>query len=185
MLTWIDLETTGLDPRAGHILELGVIVTDDLLDEVGRRSWLIQPRRSSVVDAPLSPNLWEMSDYVAEMHTASGLIEDVMTMGQPAYEVEAEVVEWVGDHNAGSIALMAGNSIHFDRSWIKTRMRRLDEAFGYRMVDVSSIKELVARWWPGREYKTDGVKPHRALADLDHSIRELRYYAREFMGVTW
>jgi oligoribonuclease len=87
--------------------------------------------------------------------------------------------------HSGEPALMAGNSIHFDRSWIKMYAPTLDVAFGYRMLDVSSIKELVARWWPGREYRTEGDKPHRSLPDLRHSIAELRYYAESFMNVKW
>jgi oligoribonuclease len=179
MLTFVDLETTGLEPRAGHILELGVIITDDFLVELDRRSWPILPTIGR------HPELWQMNAYVTEMHYASGLIENVMIAGRPLGEVVADATEWIGDTHAGSMALMAGNSIHFDRSWIKLRMPRLDAAFGYRMVDVSSIKELVARWWPGREYKVEGDKPHRALPDIEHSIAELRYYATQFMGVTW
>lgn len=179
MITFVDLETTGLEPRVGHILELGVVITDDFLVELDRRSWLVEPRVGR------DPSLWHMSSYVSEMHLASGLVQDVMRDGRPVVDVQAEACEWIGDTHAGSMALMAGNSIHFDRSWIKLHMPRLDEAFGYRMVDVSSIKELVGRWWPGREYKIEGDKPHRALPDIEHSIRELRYYATEFMGGSW
>lgn len=78
---------------------------------------------------------------------------------------------------------MCGNSIHFDRAWIKRRMPNLDSVFGYRMVDVSSIKELVRRWVPDREFKVEGEKPHRAIADVEHSIAELRHYATKIMGV--
>lgn len=182
MLTWVDLETTGLEPHPGQILELGVVITNDQLIEIDRRSWVVSP-----LGVPMSPSTpdrrtWAMSQYVLDMHTQSGLIEECLTIGRPLCEVEEEARTWISDTHAGSLALMARSSIHFDRSWIKVHMPDLDEVFGYRMIDVSSIKELVARWWPGREYKVEGEKPHRAMLDIDHSIRELRYYAAEFMG---
>jgi len=172
MLTWVDLETTGLEPKFGRILELGVIITDDNLVELGRRSWVLRP---------WAPPIQPMSDFVTDMHTRSGLLDECRTVGRSPAEVEDEARTWISDTHAGSMALMAGNSIHFDRSWIKRQMPELDEAFGYRMVDVSSFKELVTRWWPGREYKIEGDKPHRALPDIEHSIRELSYYRTEFM----
>jgi len=172
MLTWVDLETTGLEPRFGRILELGVVITDDELVELDRCSWVIRP---------FAPPIQPMSKYVLDMHTRSGLLDECRAVGRSPVEVEEEARTWIGDMHAGSVALMAGNSIHFDRSWIKRHMPKLDEVFGYRMVDVSSIKELVARWWPGREYKIEGDKPHRTLPDIEHSISELRYYRTEFM----
>lgn len=184
MLTWVDIETTGLDPRTGFILELGVIITDDFLVELDRRAWLIAP---ALAGRTPRPGLWNMSSYVTDMHTTSGLIEDVLMGGWPARDVEREAFEWISEAHGGhpALALMAGNSIHFDRSWIKMHMPALDDVFGYRMVDVSSIKELAARWFPGREFKVEGDKPRRALPDLEHSIAELRYYAGAFMDLRW
>lgn len=178
MLTWVDIETTGLDPNAGHILELGVIITDDRLNEIDRRSWLIMP-----VSGP-HPDKWLMDEFTTDMHGRSGLIDQVCGLGEPMGAVEYEAASWIAStHWRAGEALMCGNSIHFDRAWIKRRMPKLDSVFGYRMVDVSSIKELVKRWVPDREFKVEGDKPHRAIADVEHSIAELRHYATKIMGV--
>ena len=168
-LVWIDCEMTGLDLHRDALIEIAVLVTDGELN--------IIDKGIDVVIKPPESALAQMSDVVREMHVASGLLK-VLPDGIALAEAEAQVMRYVRTHVPDAKkAPLCGNSIATDRSFLARDMPTLDTHLHYRMVDVSSIKELARRWYP-RAYFASPEKQggHRALADITESIRELRYY---------
>jgi oligoribonuclease len=171
-LVWIDCEMTGLDLRSDKLIEIAALVTDADLNILGDGVDVV----IHADDAALS----SMIDVVAEMHTRSGLIDAVKASIVDLATAEAMVMDYVGKHiQQPKTAPLAGNSIATDRSFIARDMPTLDSFLHYRMVDVSSIKELCRRWYPRIYYgqPAKGVT-HRALADIRESIRELQFYRR-------
>jgi oligoribonuclease len=171
-LVWIDCEMTGLDLRSDKLIEIAVLVTDADLNVLG-----------DGIDVVLHADeaaLSSMIDVVAEMHTRSGLIEEVRASTVDVATAETMVLDYIREHvKQAKTAPLAGNSIATDRGFITRDMPALDSYLHYRMVDVSSIKELCRRWYP-RIYYGQPAKglAHRALADIHESIRELQYYRR-------
>ncbi|BDV26534.1 oligoribonuclease [Corynebacterium ulcerans] len=169
-LVWIDLEMTGLDTHRHVIVEVAALITDADLNILGEGVDLVV----HATEAELA----EMDDYVTTMHENSGLTQEIRSSTVSIKEAEDAVLELIAKHcDPQHPAPLAGNSIATDRSFINAYMPRLDEALHYRMVDVSSIKELARRWSP-RVYFNQPQKgmAHRALADIVESIRELEYY---------
>jgi oligoribonuclease len=170
-LVWIDCEMTGLDLEVDELVEIAVVVTDFELN-------VLDPGLSIVIK-PDASALETMSDFVRNMHTESGLIDEIPN-GVSLAEAEYETLEYVLKFVPTSrTAPLAGNTIGTDRSFLAKFMPRLDGHLHYRSVDVSSIKELSRRWFP-RIYFNAPAKNggHRALADILESIRELDYYRR-------
>jgi oligoribonuclease len=169
-LVWIDCEMTGLDPQVDVLVEIAVVVTDSeltLLDD-----------GLDILIATDPAKLDGMVDVVREMHTASGLLDAIASATTTLEEAEQQVLDYVQRFvPERRKAPLCGNSIATDRTFITRYMPRLDEHLHYRMVDVSSIKELARRWYP-RAYFNSPAKNggHRALADIVDSITELRYY---------
>ena len=169
-LVWIDCEMTGLDPVRDVLVEVAVVVTDSeltLLDD-----------GLDIIIATDADKLAGMEDIVREMHTTSGLLEALAAATTTLEEAEQQVLEYVKRHvPERRKAPLCGNSIATDRTFLSRYMPTLDDHLHYRMVDVSSIKELARRWYPRTYFnapaKTGG---HRALADILDSINELRYY---------
>jgi oligoribonuclease len=171
-LVWIDCEMTGLDLKTDRLIEIAVLVTDAELNILGNGIDVV----IHADDAALSG----MIDVVAQMHTRSGLIEEVRTSTIDVPAAEALVLDYIKTHvKHAKTAPLAGNSIATDRGFIARDMPILDDYLHYRMIDVSSIKELCRRWYP-RIYFGQPEKglAHRALADIHESIRELKYYRR-------
>ncbi len=171
-LVWIDCEMTGLDLGSDRLIEIAALVTDADLNILG-----------DGVDVVIHTDdqaLSEMVDVVTEMHTRSGLIEEVRRSTVDLAHAEAMVLDYIRTHvpQAKTVPL-AGNSIATDRGFIARDMPALDDYLHYRMIDVSSIKELCRRWYP-RIYFGQPEKglAHRALADIHESIRELQFYRR-------
>jgi oligoribonuclease len=168
-LVWIDCEMTGLDIERDALIEIACLVTDaelTLLDE-----------GVDVVIKPPAEALADMPEVVREMHTASGLLAELPS-GITLAEAQDIVLGYVQGHVAEPKKVpLCGNSIATDRLFIARDMPELDAYLHYRMVDVSSIKELARRWYP-RAYFASPVKQggHRALADIKESVQELRYY---------
>jgi oligoribonuclease len=168
-LVWIDCEMTGLDLEHDALIEIAALVTDGELNVLGDGV--------DVVIRPPDAAVEQMVEVVREMHTSSGLLTE-LAGGAALADAEHAVLEyirkWVPE--AGKVPL-AGNSVATDRSFITRDMAELDRHLHYRIVDVSSIKELARRWYP-RVYYNAPAKTgnHRALADIRESIRELRYY---------
>ncbi|MFC3978706.1 oligoribonuclease [Streptosporangium jomthongense] len=169
LLVWIDCEMTGLDLGRDALIEVACVVTDGELNQLDEGV--------DVVIKPPPEALEQMSQIVREMHTASSLLETLST-GVTLAEAEAMVLDYIKGHiPEPKRAPLCGNSIATDRSFISRDMPAVDTFLHYRMIDVSSIKELARRWYP-RVYFASPEKQggHRALADITESIRELRYY---------
>ncbi|MBB2911163.1 oligoribonuclease [Streptosporangium becharense] len=169
LLVWIDCEMTGLDLGRDALVEVACVVTDGELNQLDEGV--------DVVIKPPPESLEQMSDVVREMHTASGLLE-ALAAGVTLAEAESMVLGYISRHiPEPKRAPLCGNSIATDRSFLSRDMPAVDAFLHYRMIDVSSVKELARRWYP-RVYFASPEKQggHRALADIVESIRELRYY---------
>jgi oligoribonuclease len=169
-LVWIDCEMTGLDLTRDALIEVAALVTDSELNVLGDGI--------DVVIHADEAALAGMPEVVAAMHAKSGLTDAVRAATLDVAAAEAMVLAYIKDHvSEPRTAPLCGNSIATDRSFIARDMVDLDSFLHYRMVDVSSIKELARRWYP-RVYFAQPAKglAHRALADIRESIRELKYY---------
>jgi oligoribonuclease len=167
---WIDCEMTGLDLGKDALIEIAVLVTDSELNILDEGVDLVIHADDAALDA--------MPDVVREMHARSGLTEAVRASTVTLAQAEEQVLEYVRRHvPEARSAPLCGNSIATDRGFIARDMPELDAHLHYRMVDVSSIKELCRRWYPRIYYaQPDKGLAHRALADIRESIRELVYY---------
>ncbi|MGW0181409.1 oligoribonuclease [Nocardia sp. NPDC003345] len=172
LIVWMDCEMTGLDLVTDKLIEVAALVTDSDLQVLGEGVDIVIHADDEALAA--------MPDVVADMHARSGLTDEVRRSTVTLADAEQQVLEYVMQYapTARTVPL-AGNSIATDRGFIARDMARLDEHLHYRMIDVSSIKELCRRWYP-RIYFGQPEKglAHRALADIQESIRELRYYRR-------
>jgi oligoribonuclease len=168
-LVWIDCEMTGLDLTADALIEVAVLVTDYELNVLGDGI--------DLVIAPPPTALEQMGDFVRDMHTASGLLAE-LEQGISLIEAEQQVLDFISGYvKEPRKAALAGNSVGTDRTFLVRDMPRVESHLHYRNVDVSSIKELVRRWYPRVYYATPAkTGNHRALADITESIDELRYY---------
>jgi len=169
-LVWADCEMTGLDLRRDALIEIAVLVTDSELRVLDEGVDIVITAPDELLDG--------MQPVVREMHAHSGLTEAVRASTTTVAEAEQQVLDYLRKHvpEARTVPL-CGNSIATDRAFLARDMPELDAFLHYRMVDVSSIKELCRRWYP-RVYFSQPQKglAHRALADVKESIRELRYY---------
>jgi oligoribonuclease len=167
-LVWIDCEMTGLDVSRDALIEVACLVTDADLTILGHGI--------SVVIKPPAAALDGMSEFVRDMHAASGLLPELAS-GVEMSEAEDLVLAYIREHASEGKAPLAGNTVGMDRMFLERDMPRLSAWLHYRVVDVSSIKELARRWYPRAYFhspeKTGG---HRALGDIQDSVRELRYY---------
>lgn len=182
-LIWTDIETTGLDPRTGDILEIGAVITDWNLQEVARKKWIVHWH-----DVDGRADTW--SDFVLKMHVKSGLLRDLRAMSQELGIVT--VMEFFERWVKGNIlpeklphAMLAGSSAHFDRAWLQEFCPRLlDREQGgihYRTIDVSSIHEAALRWAPDVAANVPEKREiHRVFEDLDDSLALARYYRAYF-----
>ncbi|HNA98502.1 MAG TPA: oligoribonuclease [Marmoricola sp.] len=168
-LVWIDCEMTGLDLGADALIEVAALVTDSELNVLGDGVDLIIK--------PPAEALEQMVPFVRQMHVNSGLLAD-LDDGITLSEAEDQVLAYIKQHCPdGSRPPLAGNSVGTDRAFLARDMTRLDAFLHYRIVDVSSIKELSRRWYPKAYFASPQKRGnHRALADIQESIEELRYY---------
>lgn len=176
-LVWIDCEMTGLNPDLDCLVEIAVVITDSELNVVDEGiDLVIKPRADSLA---------QMSDFVRDMHTTSGLINE-LTDGLDLAEAERQVLEYIQRFIPDAKdAPLAGNTIGTDRMFIAKYMPLVDAHLHYRNIDVSSIKELSRRWYPRVYFQLPKkTGDHRALADILESIKELRYYRETvFVGL--
>ena len=169
-LVWVDCEMTGLDLRKDALIEIAALVTDGELNILGDGV--------DVVIHATDEQLADMPEVVVQMHTKSGLTEQVRRSAVTMAQAEQIVLDYIKQYvPEPRTAPLAGNSIATDRGFIARDMPALDGHLHYRMIDVSSIKELSRRWYP-RVYYAQPAKgmAHRALADIIESVRELAYY---------
>ncbi len=169
-LVWIDCEMTGLDVGSDLLIEVAAVVTDSDLNVLGDGV--------DVVIGASREQLARMPEVVRDMHASSGLTEEVLASTTTLAEAEQTVLAYVREHvPEAKKAPLCGNSIGTDRGFLTRDMGELDAWLHYRMVDVSSLKELARRWYP-RVYFNAPKKGggHRALADILESVQELRYY---------
>lgn len=169
-IVWIDCEMTGLDTSSDALVEIAALVTDSELNILGEGVDI-------VIHAP-DAKLDTMVPVVQEMHASSGLTDEIRESTVTVAEAEKAVLDYVREWVpvAGS-APLAGNSIGTDRGFLARDMPELNGYLHYRMIDVSSIKELCKRWYPRIYYgQPEKGMSHRALADIKESIRELQYY---------
>lgn len=170
-LVWVDCEMTGLSIQDDALIEIAALVTDYDLNVLGEGV--------DLVIKPPQAALEQMNEVVTQMHTTSGLL-DRLADGITVREAEERVLAYVREHvTEPRKAPLAGNSIGTDRGFLARDMVELETYLHYRVVDVSSIKELARHWFP-RAYFAAPEKggAHRALADIRESIDELRYYRR-------
>ncbi|MCC3282548.1 MULTISPECIES: oligoribonuclease [Arthrobacter] len=168
-IVWIDCEMTGLDISADALIEVAVLVTDSELNVLGEGV--------DVVIKPEDSALEQMGDFVRQMHTTSKLLEELphgMTMAEAEAEVIEYITKWVPEPKK---AQLAGNSVGTDRMFLARDMPEVIDYLHYRIIDVSTIKELARRWYPRAYFQAPAKHGgHRALGDIQDSINELRYY---------
>ncbi len=170
VLVWMDLEMTGLDHTTDVIVEIATVVTDDDLQLVAEGPDIVVHQPDDV--------LARMDPFIIEMHTRSGLLEAVRTSATSLEEAGAQTLAFIREHvpEPRSVPL-CGNSIGTDRRFLAAYLPAIEDHLHYRSIDVSSIKELVRRWYPKvRQERPQKAGAHRALDDIRDSIDELRYY---------
>lgn len=169
---WIDCEMTGLDLGTDRLIEIAALVTDGDLNILGEGIDVV----IHTDDAALAG----MVDVVKQMHARSGLTNEVKASTVDLATAEGMVLDYIRSHvKQAKTAPLAGNSIATDRGFLTRDMPQLDNFLHYRMIDVSSIKELSRRWFPKIYYgQPEKGLAHRALADIHESIRELKYYRK-------
>jgi oligoribonuclease len=174
-LIWIDLEMTGLNPDTDLIIEIATVVTDKNLN--------ILAKGPAIAVHQSDAALLAMDDWNQKHHGESGLIDRVWASKISTEEAEKLTIDFLKEWVPGSTSPMCGNTIGQDRRFLARYMPKLEAYFHYRSIDVSTLKELAARWAPALK---DGFKKetkHEALADILESIEELRYYREHFIKV--
>jgi oligoribonuclease len=170
LLVWMDLEMTGLDPEKERIIEVAIIVTAGDLTIVAEGPDLVIHQPEEILAA--------MDDWNRTHHGQSGLTDRVRASTVTDATAERDILSFLDAHvPTTSRPVLAGNSIHQDRRFIRRYFPTLDRRLHYRMVDVSTVKELARRWYPGiMEARPAKNETHRALDDVRESIEELRFY---------
>lgn len=169
-LAWIDLEMTGLDLQADQILEIAVIVTDFNLEIVAEGPSLV------IHQDPHS--LQSMNNLVYQMHNDSGLLLDVSRSTMRVGDAEQQILQFLQQYSPPGQMPLCGNSVWQDKFFLMRFMPKLLSFLHYRIIDVSTVKELVLGWYGQPEFKKS--KNHRALADIHESIAELQYYRQNY-----
>ena len=181
VLVWLDLEMTGLDHRRHRIVEIATVITDDSLEVVATGPSLVIGATQADLDA--------MDAEVRKMHEATGLLDEIAASEITVAEAQERTLRFIIEHvpEPGTVPL-CGNSIGTDRRFLDQYMPALEQHLHYRVVDVSTIKELVKRWrpeiaqaWADLSRSRAGSTKHRALDDVLESIDELRYYRDEWL----
>jgi oligoribonuclease len=172
-LVWIDMEMSGLDPDTDRVLEVALVVTDKDLHLVEEGPVLVVRQPDAVLDA--------MDNWNKSTHGKSGLIDKVKASTLSEADVEQRMLDFMKQHVGERKSPMCGNSICQDRRFLARHMPRLEAYFHYRNLDVSTLKELAARWRPELKDGFKKANSHTALADIQESIEELRYYRERFI----
>jgi oligoribonuclease len=172
-LVWIDMEMSGLVPERDRILEVAMVVTDAELNTIAEAPVYVLHQPDEVLDA--------MDSWNTSTHGKSGLIDKVRASRLTEADVESRLVEFLKPLVGERIAPLAGNTVHQDRRFMARYMPAFDAYLHYRIVDVSTLKELARRWNPAVLQGVTKEGKHEALADVYESIEELRHYRRAFL----
>ncbi len=170
---WIDLEMTGLDVHRHRIVEMATIITDTELNLVAEGPNLVIHQPEEVLAG--------MDDWVLKTHTASGLVERIRSSTLSEAQAQAQTLDFLRAYSPAGVSPMCGNSVHQDRRFLSEQMPDLEAYFHYRNIDVSTLKELARRWAPEVLAGVQKKNGHRALADIQESIAELKYYQAHFL----
>ena len=174
-LIWIDLEMTGLDTVNDHIIEIATIITNKHLEILAEG-----PNQAIKVD---SRELETMDEWNTKQHAKSGLIKRIMKNGVTMAKAENDTIEFLRKWVPPGKSPICGNSICQDRRFLARQMPELENYFHYRNLDVSTLKELVARWEPKLLQGIKKESMHLALDDIRDSINELKYYRKEILTI--
>ncbi|HET7737206.1 MAG TPA: oligoribonuclease [Tepidiformaceae bacterium] len=166
-LVWVDIEATGLEVDERALIEIAVLISDGDLNEVAEGPNLVVHQEEAVLEA--------MDEWNTRQHGGSGLTAAVRASTVDLVEAEEIVLGFLQAHCEAGKSPLAGNSVHFDRAMLKRHMPRVEAHLHYRNVDVSTVKELVRRWYPEMPLPVKG-ETHRAMDDIRASLAELRYY---------
>lgn len=172
-LIWLDMEMSGLDPETCRILEVAIVVTDKDLNTVAEGPVLVVHQPDAVLDA--------MDEWNKNTHGRSGLIAKVKAATLREDEAAAQLLAFLSAHVPKGTSPLCGNSVHQDRRFMVRYMPALEAYFHYRNLDVSTLKELAARWAPEVKKSFQKKTRHTALADVYESIDELKHYREHFI----
>lgn len=170
-MIWLDMEMTGLNPEKDRIIEIATIITDGNLNILAEGPDLVIHQSTSCLKA--------MDEWNQSHHSKSGLIEAVKESTMTVKRAEQLTLEVIKECCNPKKAPLCGNSVHHDRRFLAKYMPKLESYFHYRHVDVSTLKALIARWYPKDKERPKG-KSHRALADIRESIEELKFYREKY-----
>ena len=175
-LVWIDLEMTGLDPTRDTILEIAVLIRNSELDPVAEGPVLAIHQPAKVLEA--------MDEWNREHHASSGLTQRVLSSRLSMAEAERRLLDFVKDYCPARTSPLCGNSVWQDRRFLARHMPAFEGYLHYRNIDVSTVKELVRRWYPDGPKAPEKKHSHLALDDIRESIEELRFYRRHYFRAT-
>ncbi len=171
-LVWLDMEMSGLDPRKDKILEVAILITDAELNIIADGPEIVVRQNDSLFET--------MDQWNKDHHTKSGLWKSVLSSNVELEAAEHQLLDFLQKHVNKKKAPLCGNSIAQDRSFLFEHMPRVNDFLHYRMVDVSTLKELIKRWYPKGPDAPQKTNQHRALEDIKESIRELKFYRSNF-----
>ena len=167
-LIWLDMEMTGLDPELNVVIEVAIVITDLHLNV------LAESQSYAIYQPEIELN--KMDKWNVNTHTKSGLLARVIDSTHTIEYVEQELLKLIAKYVAKGCSPLCGNTIYQDRKFIAKYMKKLDTYLHYRVIDVSTIKELAKRWYPAIASGFEKHNKHEALADVHESIEELKYY---------
>ena len=174
-MVWLDIEMSGLEPDEHKILEIAMIVTDENLQPLATAPVWIIHQADEIINA--------MDKWNTSTHGKSGLIDKVRSSTLTEADVEEQAITFLKQWIDKGVVPICGNSVHQDRRFLQAYMPKLEAFFHYRNVDVSTLKELARRWAPEVYKQTQKAKSskHEALADIEESIAEMKYYRENFL----
>jgi oligoribonuclease len=171
-LIWLDLEMTGLNVEKESIIEIATIATDPELNVLEEGPCLVIHQENELLD--------KMDDWNKKHHGASGLVDKIKRSQISEEEAEWQTLEFVRKYGVENQTLLCGNTIGHDRKFLLKYMKKLHNFFHYRSVDVTSVKELVLRWYPKGPKLPKKNEAHQALTDIRESIEELKFYRKHY-----